>query len=69
MPDSCAQLAAQPAGQPHAPSPNQLTHACPTPTPQRYVLCDAKLKALFGEDRVLAFSFQKHLGQHIIKDA
>ena len=36
---------------------------------QRYVLCDAKLKALFGEDRVLAFSFQKHLTQHIIKDA
>lgn len=38
------------------------------PSDKRYVLCDEKLKALTGEDRILGFSFQKHLTKHIIKD-
>lgn len=38
------------------------------PSDKRYVLCDDKLKALTGEDRILGFSFQKHLTKHIIKD-
>lgn len=38
------------------------------PADKRYIISDAKLKALTGEDRFLAFGFQKFIAQHIIKD-
>ncbi|KAG2482997.1 hypothetical protein HYH03_018122 [Edaphochlamys debaryana] len=37
------------------------------PSNKQYILCDAKLKKLTGEDRIQGFGIQKFLSPHIIK--
>ncbi|KAG0363776.1 hypothetical protein BC939DRAFT_467195 [Gamsiella multidivaricata] len=42
-------------------------HSLQDPKDGRMILCDAKLKALFGEDRVSSFSMNKYLKGHLTK--
>ncbi len=64
---------------PYCRSASPLTPGCPCcacchlhypqdPSDKRFIKCDAKLKALFKEDRISGFSFMKYAAPHMLKD-